>query len=75
MHTAYGRDSSAFIRIRFHTVGEEEACEVAVKPANRPILVKDEKEQQLYIRANNQTVPLSMEEAWNYSRVRWPVNG
>jgi predicted HTH transcriptional regulator len=71
LHTAYGKDVSAFLRIRFHAVGEEEVCEVAVKPANRPIFVKDEKGQQLYIRANNQTVPLSMEEAWNYSRVRW----
>ncbi|HEX6508483.1 MAG TPA: RNA-binding domain-containing protein [Chloroflexota bacterium] len=70
---AYGKDCTAFLHIRFHQLGDKEVCEVAVKPANRPIFVKDDKGQQLFIRANNQTLPLSMEEAWNYSRIRWPT--
>lgn len=48
-----------------------EICEVQVEPANRPIFATDEKGQHLFIRSNNQTVALSMEESWNYSRVRW----
>jgi hypothetical protein len=35
------------------------------------VFVKDEKGEQFYCRVGNQTVPLSMGEAWNYCRVRW----
>jgi hypothetical protein len=69
---AYGKDCTAFLHITFHELQGKEICEVAVKAANRPIFVNDEKGQQLYIRANNQTLPLNLEEAWNYSRIRWP---
>ncbi|MGI8824134.1 MAG: RNA-binding domain-containing protein [Chloroflexota bacterium] len=69
---AYGKDLSAFIRITFPNASGQEVCEVSIKPSPRPAFVTDDKGQQLFIRANNQTVALSMEEVWNYARVRWP---
>jgi len=71
LNSAYGKDCSVFLHIVFHRLGDKEICEVQVEPANRPIFATDEKGQHLFIRSNNQTVALSMEESWNYSRVRW----
>jgi type III restriction enzyme len=73
VHASYGKDISPFIHVRFHGVNDRDVCQIDVGPVNRPIFVSDDKnQQQLYIRTNNQTVGLSLEEAWNYSRMRWP---
>lgn len=69
---AYGKDAIPSISIKFPQVKGKEICQVAVSPSTRPIFVKGEKGQEFFIRANNQTMPLSMEEAWNYSLARWP---
>lgn len=72
-HAAYGKDVSPFIHVRFHDASGKNVCQVDVASANRPIFVTDDKnQQQLYIRTNNQTIGLSIEEAWNYCRIRWP---
>jgi predicted HTH transcriptional regulator len=68
---AYGKDSGQFIHISFPVTGGKTVCRIDVKPSARPVFVKDEKGQQFYARVGNQTVPMSMEEAWNYCRVRW----
>ncbi len=71
LNSAYGKDCSVFLHIVFHRLSDKDICEVQVEPANRPIFATDEKGQHLFIRSNNQTVALSMEESWNYSRIRW----
>jgi type III restriction enzyme len=68
---AYGKDAGALLQMRFHPLGPEEVCEVSIRPAARPVFVNEERGQAFYVRANNQTVPLSMEEMLNYCRVRW----
>jgi len=67
----YGKDLSTAIRITFHSADGHDICEVTVKPSSRPIYVKEDKGQAFYVRAGNQTVPLSMEEMFHYCRTRW----
>lgn len=68
---AYGKDTVPLLRIKFPCADGKEICEVSVSPSTRPIFVKGERGQEFFIRANNQTMPLSMEEALNYARTRW----
>lgn len=68
---ACGKDAGQFIGVSFPKVRGETVCQIAVRPSTRPIFVKEEKGQQFYARMGNQTVPLSMEETWNYCRARW----
>jgi FixJ family two-component response regulator len=68
---AYGKDCSPLIQITFHTVSEEDVCQISVKPSPRPAFVKDEKGEHLYIRAGNSTRLLSTREAIEYCKIRW----
>jgi hypothetical protein len=59
-----------------HPIVDKHVCEVRVKPGRRAYMLieqgKDgQKKQQFYIRAGNQTVALTMEEALRYAAVRW----
>ena len=42
------------------------------KPSPRPIFVKDEDGEHLYIRTGNSTRPLTSREAVGYCKQRWP---
>jgi hypothetical protein len=68
---AYGKDSSPLIRITFHEVDSKEICRVFAKPSPKPVFVKDDKGEHLYIRAGNSTRQLTTREALDYCKVRW----
>jgi predicted HTH transcriptional regulator len=68
---AYGKDSSPLIRITFHEVDSKEVCRVVAKPSPKPVYVKDERGEHLYIRAGNSTRLLSTREAIEYCKLRW----
>jgi hypothetical protein len=72
----FGSDSAPLILIVFHPVGEKHVCDVHVNPGRHAYMLDEvskdgQKKQQLYIRAGNQTVALTMEEALRFATDRW----
>jgi FixJ family two-component response regulator len=68
---AYGKDSSPLIQVVFHQVEGKDVCQIAIKPSTKPVFVKDEKGEHLFIRTGNSTRSLSTREAIEYCKVRW----
>ena len=68
-----GNESSPLFQITFHQVEGKEVCQIDVKPSPKPIFVKDEGREHFYLRAGNSTRTLSMSEALEYSKHRWPT--
>jgi ActR/RegA family two-component response regulator len=66
-----GKDSVALIKIVFHRVSEKDICQVLVKPSPKPIFVKDDKGEHLYVRTGNSTRLLNTREALEYCKLRW----
>jgi predicted HTH transcriptional regulator len=66
---AYGKDVSAFIRIDFHRLGENDVCRVSAKPSAHEVYVDDDK---FFLRIGNTTARLTTREANEYCRLRWP---
>jgi hypothetical protein len=68
---AYGKDTSPLIRITFHEVDSKEVCRVIALPSGKPVFVRDDKAEHLYIRTGNSTRLLSTREAIEYCKIRW----
>jgi hypothetical protein len=64
-----GTEFGAFVRVSFEEVNGQEVCIVRVAPGNRPACNGD----KLPGRTGNQTVDLSLKDAIEYSRTRWPL--
>jgi hypothetical protein len=67
-----GKDSAALISITFHELDGKDVCKVEAKKSPKPVFIKDEKGEHLYIRAGNSTRLLSTREAIDYCKIRWP---
>ncbi|MBA3573328.1 MAG: ATP-binding protein, partial [Pyrinomonadaceae bacterium] len=67
-----GKDSSALFSITFHALEGKDVVKVAVKPSPKPVFVKDDKGEHLYIRAGNSTRQLNARETVDYCKHRWP---
>lgn len=67
----FGKDCSPFIHITFHEAEGKEICRITATPSPRPVFVKEDKGEQLYIRAGNSTRLLSTKEAIEYCKIRW----
>jgi hypothetical protein len=68
---AYGKDTSALILITFHEVESKEVCRVIAQPSSKPVFVRDDKAEHLYIRTGNSTRLLSTREAIESCKIRW----
>jgi FixJ family two-component response regulator len=68
---AYGKESAPFIHIVFHQMEGKDICQIAVKPSTRPVFVRDDKGEHLFIRTGNSTRALTTREAIEYCRTRW----
>src|SRR6185436_15241466 len=66
----FGKGTSALIAISIHELEGKDVAKVAAKPSPRPVFVKDDKGEHLYIRAGNSTRLLSTKEALDYCRIR-----
>jgi predicted HTH transcriptional regulator len=67
----YGKDSSPLIQITFHSVDGKDVCRVVAKPSPKPVFIKDDKGEHLFIRAGNSTRLLSTKEAIDFCKIRW----
>lgn len=68
-----GKDTSALISISIHQLDGKDVARVTVKPSPKPVFVKEEKYEHLYIRAGNSTRLLSTREAIDYCKIHWPT--
>ena len=68
----FGKDASPLIGVTFHDIEGADVCQVQLKPSPRPIFIKDENGEHLFIRAGNSTRQLTTSEAVQYCKHRWP---
>lgn len=67
----FGKDCSPLIQITIRQLDGKDVCRITAKPSPKPIFVKDEKGEHLFIRAGNSTRILSTREAIEYCKIRW----
>lgn len=66
-----GKDSAALISITFHELDGKDVCKVEAKKSPKPVFVKDDKGEHLYIRAGNSTRQPTTKEAIDYCKLHW----
>jgi Putative DNA-binding domain/Eco57I restriction-modification methylase len=66
-----GQDLAPYLQITFHELDSQDICRIIAKPAPRPIYVKDNQDDHLYIRSGNSTRKLNVKEAINHVKNRW----
>jgi hypothetical protein len=66
-----GQDLAPFLQITFHDLDSQDICRIIAKPSPRPIYVKDNQDDHLYIRSGNSTRKLTVKEAIGYVKNRW----
>jgi hypothetical protein len=57
--------------VEFHEVQGQDVCLVRVKPAPRPVILKDQNAPALYVRAGGASRTLNVEEAIRYIHDHW----
>jgi len=70
--TKLGGDACHAVQMVFHSLENKDVCRVIVAPAHRPVYVKDGDSPRLYVRTGVSTRELNVQEAINYTSVRWP---
>jgi hypothetical protein len=66
-----GQDLAPFLQITFHDLDSQDICRIIAKPSPRPIYVKDNQDNHLYIRSGNSTRKLTVKETIGYVKNRW----
>jgi DNA-binding NtrC family response regulator len=67
----FGKGCSVLISISIEELAGKDLARVVAKPSPKPVFVKDNKGEHLYIRAGNTTRSLTMREALDYCKVHW----
>ena len=70
--TKLGGDACHVVQMVFHSLENKDVCRVIVAPAHRPVYVRDGDMPKLYVRTGVSTRELNVQEAINYTSVRWP---
>jgi len=70
--TKLGGDACHVVQMVFHSLENRDVCRVIVAPAHRPVYVRDGDMPKLYVRTGVSTRELNVQEAINYTSVRWP---
>ena len=68
----FGKDASALISISIHQLDGKDVAKVRAMSSPKPVFVKDDKGEHLYIRAGNSTRQLTARETVDYCKMRWP---
>ena len=66
-----GADSCQCVQAVFHSVEAKDVCRVMVRPAHRPVYVRDGDTPKLYVRTGVSTRELNVQEAIDYTATRW----
>lgn len=66
-----GKDLSPSIKTTFPTYDGKTICRINVSPAPRPVYIKENNNETLYIRTGNSTRALTAKETVDYVKTRW----
>jgi hypothetical protein len=66
-----GADACQCVQAVFHSVESKDVCRVIVTAAHRPVYVRDGDAPRLYVRTGVSTRELNVQDAINYTEVRW----
>lgn len=66
-----GGDACHCVQAVFHSVESKDVCRVIVAPAHRPVYLRDGDAPKLYVRTGVSTRELNVQDAINYTEVRW----
>ena len=66
-----GGDACQNVQAVFHSVESKDVCRVIVAPGHRPVYLRDGETLKLYVRTGVSTRELNVQEAINYTQVRW----
>ena len=69
-----GKSAALNAQISFEKIGGEDVCRVDVKPSRKSVFVnapKSKNRDEFYVRMNNQTQQLSMEDTLEYAKSHW----
>ncbi len=72
LSSAFGKDFSKLINLRYPRIENQEICQVDVLPSNKPEFIKFEGREEFYVRLGCSSEPLSRQEQSKYERTRWP---
>jgi len=64
--------TSASLSISFHTLAGKEVCLLRVSKSAEPVYVADNGQKRFFVRAQNTTQELDVEQANAYARTTWP---
>ena len=66
-----GADACQCVQAMFHSVEGQDVCRVIVRPAHRPVYVREGEMPKLFVRTGVSTRELNVQEAIQYTEVRW----
>ena len=66
-----GGDACRNVQAVFHSVEDKDVCRVIVTPGHRPVYVRENDTLKLYVRTGVSTRELNVQDAINYTEVRW----
>lgn len=69
--TKLGGDACHSVQTLFHLVEQKDVCRVITAPSHRPVYLRDGETPKLYVRTGVSTRELNVQEAVNYTDVRW----
>jgi predicted HTH transcriptional regulator len=64
--------TSASLSISFHALASKEVCLVQVTRSSEPVYVSDGGAKRFYVRTQNTTQDLDVEQAAAYAKTAWP---
>ena len=66
-----GVEYRRLIALDFTQIDDKTVCHVTVRPASRPIFLKENNEEKFYVRAGNTSQPLTFSQAVRYIQARF----
>ncbi len=69
--TKLGTDACRYVEPVFHSVSGKDVCRVIVKPARRPVYLKEGNDMKFYLRTGVSTRRLNIQEAVEFISTRW----
>jgi len=67
----FDKTTNSYLDLYFHRIDGKEICQCKIKHAPRAIYLTKNNEKKFYVRLNNTSVPLDMEEAHKYISENW----
>jgi hypothetical protein len=66
-----GKEFNHYIKVRIVSIDDLDVCIVDVSPSGSPVYLKDNDQEEFFVRSSNSTEPLSISEAHKYIASHW----